>query len=274
MPETNRELGAVLDLYVVGNTSGEVGAQDGRDGLVSLLKKAWQHAVLDRNAGPAPPGSPTVGDRYLPQLGATGDWAGHDFEIAEWLGAGGWHFWPTTKGMVVFVDNEDTWFYWNGTGWAQFASFDEVNALRGAVSALGPTGANRFVVDDDNRLRAEKQVTSATGDTSTPSATDVLVAGMTLTAGPAKKDCFLRFTGSVDHSATGNDIELSIFVNAVKVAESERRFVRGNQNITMPFCCEALVTLETGDVVEGRWRTSAATATMHERTLVIDGVID
>lgn len=31
-----------------------------------------------------PPANPALGDRYLVETGGSGDWAGHDHQIAEW----------------------------------------------------------------------------------------------------------------------------------------------------------------------------------------------
>ncbi|MGD9294547.1 MAG: DUF2793 domain-containing protein, partial [Roseobacter sp.] len=39
----------------------------------------------------APPGTPTEGGRYIPDTGATGDWAGREGEIALFEG-GSWRF--------------------------------------------------------------------------------------------------------------------------------------------------------------------------------------
>ncbi|NIP67909.1 MAG: DUF2793 domain-containing protein, partial [Planctomycetales bacterium] len=43
----------------------------------------WQDGVIDKDLT-APPGSPSNGDRYIIPTGATGAWAGHETEIAEW----------------------------------------------------------------------------------------------------------------------------------------------------------------------------------------------
>lgn len=112
-------------------------------------------------------------------------------------------------------------------------------------------------------------IAEATGDITTTSATDVLVTTMTIT--PASGTYLVWFTGSVDHSANNGSIELSIYSAGSQVAASERSFARGagQGNVTVSFACSAKVTVNGSQAIEGQWRTPAATATMHERTLKI-----
>lgn len=69
-----------------------------------------------------PPGSPAEGDVYLVPSGATGAWAGHEFQIAYY--SGGWQFLSPFVGWVAFVSDEDDYFrYTSGSpsGWELFA---------------------------------------------------------------------------------------------------------------------------------------------------------
>ena len=52
---------------------------------------------------------------------------------------------------------------------------------------------------------------------------------------------------------------------------SERRVQRGagQGNVTADFTCLGVVTVNGSQAVEGRWRTSSATGTMHERSLIL-----
>jgi hypothetical protein len=73
------------------------------DSLVSGLD--WQDSVLDKDLND-PPASPSTGDRYItsaPPANATGDWAGHDNEIAEWNGSS-WDFTAVSEGMATWVE--------------------------------------------------------------------------------------------------------------------------------------------------------------------------
>lgn len=58
----------------------------------------------------APPGSPADGDTYIPGDGASGDWAGHDWEVAYY--SDGWLFLEPREGWKAFVvDDETTYRY-------------------------------------------------------------------------------------------------------------------------------------------------------------------
>ncbi len=79
------------------------------DGLVQL-------SVLDRDLATATP-SPAPGDRYIVGEGATGDWADHDGEIAQWVD-GGWTFHAPKAGFLCHVADEDAFLHFDGSGWA------------------------------------------------------------------------------------------------------------------------------------------------------------
>ncbi|MEO1749940.1 MAG: DUF2793 domain-containing protein, partial [Pseudomonadota bacterium] len=49
-----------------------------------------------------PPSSPGTGARYLVANSATGDWSGHDLEIAAWQD-GAWMFYAPLAGWVVYA---------------------------------------------------------------------------------------------------------------------------------------------------------------------------
>ena len=60
----------------------------------------WGNPIL--NAIPDPPGSPTIGDRYLVVGPASGAWFGHEGQITEWSG-NLWIFTPPKPGMIGYV---------------------------------------------------------------------------------------------------------------------------------------------------------------------------
>lgn len=83
----------------------------------------WQDSVIDKDLD-VPPVSPTTGDRYIvswPAQAASGDWAGHDNEIAEWNGSS-WDYTPVSEGMATWVEDEDVQYVWNGTTWAKLGT--------------------------------------------------------------------------------------------------------------------------------------------------------
>jgi hypothetical protein len=120
-----------------------------------------------------------------------------------------------------------------------------------------------------HRLVPLANAATATVDTTTTSATDVLVNAMTLT--PPAGTYAVSFTGSTDHSANNGAGQMSIYAGGVQVASSERGFMRGagQGNVTVSFACTAIVTVDGVETIEGQWRTAASTFTMHERTLLI-----
>ena len=97
------------------------------DSLVQGLD--WQDSVKDRDLT-EPPATPSTGDRYLVASGATGDWTGHDNEIAEYNGST-WEFTAPNDGMAVWVEDEDILLVYNGSAWVRFGSTIDHGNLNG-----------------------------------------------------------------------------------------------------------------------------------------------
>ncbi|MHA1738593.1 MAG: DUF2793 domain-containing protein, partial [Candidatus Heimdallarchaeota archaeon] len=92
----------------------------------------WQDSVLDKDLD-APPGTPGNGDRYLvsyPSAAATGAWAGHDNELAEWDGSA-WVFTALSEGMAMWIEDEDVVYTWNGSEWVKMSSTQQHNNSAG-----------------------------------------------------------------------------------------------------------------------------------------------
>ena len=79
----------------------------------------WQPSVLGELD--TPPGSPTTGDRYLVIATATGDWVGHEDDIAEWDGSV-WAFTTPNKGFAVWIEDVGRQKNFNGTDWVAFGT--------------------------------------------------------------------------------------------------------------------------------------------------------
>ncbi len=67
----------------------------------------------------APPGSPTVGDIYIVGTSPSGDFTGHENELAQYL-TGGWVFYTPFKWMDAVVESLDTRMAYDGSGWVPF----------------------------------------------------------------------------------------------------------------------------------------------------------
>ncbi len=93
-----------------------------------LLDAIVQLSVKDRDLA-APPGSPGEGDRYIVAAGATGEWAGHDGEIAV-RRDGAWAFQAAGEGWRAWTDDEDALLVFDGAGWVEIgATIAELQSL-------------------------------------------------------------------------------------------------------------------------------------------------
>ena len=82
---------------------------------VAALDALVQATVKDRDLT-APPAAPTEGDCYIVAAAATGDWAGHDGELAV-RDAGAWRFHAPAPGWRVWSEDEDLLLVLGADGW-------------------------------------------------------------------------------------------------------------------------------------------------------------
>lgn len=111
---------------------------------------------------------------------------------------------------------------------------------------------------------------SATADDTTVSATDVTVAGMSIT--PGAGDYLVWFSGSVSGDTADTNQYVSIYDNGAQVAHSERQSFNESSiaGTSFPVATHAfLAGVGAAETIDIRWRTDGGTATMHERTLVV-----
>lgn len=82
-----------------------------------VLDAVVQCRAID-NSISTPPGSPSDGDTYIVGPGATGDWSGHEDEIAYYRSSS-WTFIEPQVGWHCFVISENEWFIYDSasTGW-------------------------------------------------------------------------------------------------------------------------------------------------------------
>lgn len=169
----------------------------------------------------APPASPTEGMRHIVGTPATGDWFGHDGELAAWQD-GGWVFFTPKEGWRCWCADEQVQLVHSAGAWI----VQPVGATPTGIEELGVNttadGTNRLAVradatlltneDGDHRLAINK---AASGDT----ASIIFQTGF---AGHAE----IGLTGSDDLAVRASP-DGSIFVDAL-VVESE------SGRVTMP----------------------------------------
>ena len=114
------------------------------DGLVQL-------AALDRDLA-APPALPAEGQRWLVAAGASGDWAGHDNEIAAWQD-GAWAFHAPNVGWLAYVVDEGALLAFTGSGWvAALAALTSLNNMTLLGVDTTADAANPFSARLNNAL--------------------------------------------------------------------------------------------------------------------------
>lgn len=98
---------------VTENYAGEMDAN-----LLLIGQALTQLSVIDRNLT-APPGGEADGDTYIPAAAATGEWAGHEDDIAVWDDtAGAYVFYTPRTGWVAFIEDEVKLSAFYGAAWS------------------------------------------------------------------------------------------------------------------------------------------------------------
>lgn len=90
---------------------------------------SWQDPVLDKELVTSP--APVIGERYI-IAGTGGAWSGGTIDdVAECTDDSPetWDFQTPLEGWVSYVDDEDTAYRFNGSGWVKFASMINHNNL-------------------------------------------------------------------------------------------------------------------------------------------------
>jgi hypothetical protein len=113
---------------------------------------------------------------------------------------------------------------------------------------------------------------SATANTTTASTTYALVDSMTIT--PGAGDYLVWFSGTLSNSVAGTQ-HVSLFLDGSQITHSEREITTEGSIPTTPFvvATHAYISgVTAGQAINVQWKTSAGTATMLERTLVVSKI--
>lgn len=86
-----------------------------------------------------PPANPTEGSRYVVGIGGTGDWAGHDTEVAVFE-SGSWRFFVPRAGWRAFVVGRETLIAFDGTDWIDLDSDDLQDIVQFGLGMATPVG--------------------------------------------------------------------------------------------------------------------------------------
>jgi hypothetical protein len=111
-------------------------------------------------------------------------------------------------------------------------------------------------------------IQTATASTTTTSATDALISGMTVTPPAGKYEVF--FSTSLQESNNNQTVFVSIYSGGTKLADSDRcAQVAQWNNVCVPMSTHALVTVDGAQAIEARWRVTGGTGTSLQRSLMI-----
>lgn len=146
------------------------------------------------------------------------------------------------------------------TDWRQLSAQDiPISAIVGSAATEVQTA-----LEDSMNYNA---VASASGNTTTTSATDVLIADMSLVA-PVNGKYLVNFNTSLSYSTNNAAAFLSVYVGGVLVSNASVKFDRKNVNLIIPVAISGVVLTASGDdaarTIDVRWRVSAGTLTAND----------
>lgn len=159
--------------------------------------------------------------------------------------------------------------------------------VRGIRETSGPTELTVGSISDGYYLRRSSSnlignpyatslqtfYTHAPGPITTTSLTDVTVTNMTLT--PGAGSYIFWFSSDVSNINNNRDIFVSLYVNGVQVLDSERNIHVDNAVERSCAVLNGMITgVTAGQVVDVRWRVSANTGSMGNRSLTLLKVSD
>jgi hypothetical protein len=202
----------------------------------------------------------SVGDRILVRHEATG--ANNGIYRVVSVGSG------STPWVLTRTDDADTSAKVT-SGVAVYVSEGTVSAGDVFILSTPDTITLNTTSLTFTRLRTKTRhlETNAAGTITTTSTTDTLVTGMTLTPGAGT---YLVFFSSDWQNGTNNASNFAtIYAGGTAVANSARQYTRPNALIRVGVMVSGVATVTDGQSIEIRWRVSAGTGTMGNRSLML-----
>ena len=110
---------------------------------ISILEAMQNRGVADKDLATPPP-SPANGDAYIIAASPTGAWSGKAKYIAYYNAS--WKFISPNEGLMVWVNDEDKIYVYNGASWNAYGDLNSLAML--GVNAM-PDATNRLSVNTD-----------------------------------------------------------------------------------------------------------------------------
>jgi len=164
---------------------------------ITDIDRVLQMNVLDHTLA-APPVSLAAGDKYIVSVGATGDWLGHDADVAIYDYV--WSFVTPAEGWTAYSVAGDALYVFDGAAWTSL--LDAIGATQGSILyrnasgwvALTPGAAGEVLQTGGAAANPAWATAAATGVTSVD--VDGGTTGLTFTGGPVTD------TGTITASGT------------------------------------------------------------------------
>jgi hypothetical protein len=111
---------------------------------ISVLEALQNRGVEDVNLA-TPPVSPSAGAAYIIAASGTGAWAGKDGKIAYFNAV--WKFITPREGLLIWVNDEDTLYYFSGSAWLKYS--DNLNNISKLGINATADATNKLAVNSD-----------------------------------------------------------------------------------------------------------------------------
>lgn len=109
-----------------------------------------QLSVSSMNATSAP-GTPATGEAHIVGIGATGDWAGHDGDVATWFDAA-WYFQTPKPGWLATISGATDVYVHDGSDWVIATAAVDLDNVAGVGVNTTSDGTNRLAVSSPATL--------------------------------------------------------------------------------------------------------------------------